>query len=194
MARLERRQQRLLDFHRRAAARRICEGRGAIIVADSDEWDDDPHPAGNYNTFLSTPEISLEGVDANSVQLKFDSSWRPEGNQLATVTVSYDGGDPEEVLRWESVEGSDFYKNDESTNDTITVDLNNPAGASSLLLTFSYTDASNNWWWAIDNIQITGTGNVGILGDYSKNGTLDAADLDLQAAAMVADGPAATSI
>ncbi len=158
---------------------------GAVIVADSDEWDDAANPGGIYNAFLSTPAISLKGVDPKSAQLQFDSSWRPEGSQLATITASYDGGVAQEVLRWESVDGSEYYKDDASTNDTILVDLGNPQGANSVVLTFSYTDADNNWWWAIDNIKILGTGNVGIPGDYSKNGQLDAADLDLQAVAMV---------
>ena len=99
--------------------------------------------------------------------------------------MSYDGGSEVEVLRWESDEASEYYKDDNSTNDTITVNLQNPAGAKSMVVKFGLFDAGNDWWWAIDNIQITGTGNVGILGDYDKKGTLDAADLDLQAGAIV---------
>ncbi len=171
----------------------FTKGQGTVMIADPDEWDDAPHPdsasEGWYNTFMKTSAISLDGVDANSVSLKFDSSWRPEYDddyhQAGNITVSYDGGAETEVLRWESDEASEFYKDDNSTNDTITVSLKNPAGAKSMVLKFGLFDAGNDWWWAIDNIQITGTGNVGILGDYSKNGQLDAADLDLQAAAMV---------
>ena len=47
-------------------------GQGTVAVADPDEWDDEPHPdsagEGWYNTFLSTPEISLEGVEPGSIE------------------------------------------------------------------------------------------------------------------------------
>ncbi|MEM7311709.1 MAG: PEP-CTERM sorting domain-containing protein [Planctomycetota bacterium] len=37
--------------------------------------------------------------------------------------------------------------------------LDNPDGAASVQLTFSYLNGSNNWFWAVDNIQL-GTGVV----------------------------------
>ena len=170
----------------------FSKGQGTVMVADPDEWDDADHPdsatEGWYNTFAQTSEISLEGVDANSVELTFDSSWRPEFDsnyqQTGSVKVSYDGGPLEEVLLWESDETSEFYKDDNSTNETITVPLNNPEGATSMVVEFGLFDAGNDWWWAIDNIQITGAGDVEITGDYNQNGQLDTGDLDLQAAAI----------
>ena len=166
-------------------------GQGTVMVADPDEWDDAAHPdsasEGWYNTYISTSEISLEGVDANSVKLKFDSSWRPEFDdnyqQTGNITVSYDGGPEIEVLLWESDELSEFFK-EYATNETVTLDLDNPDGAQSMVITFGLFDAGNDWWWAIDNIEITGTGQVGILGDYDHSGALDVADLDLQAEAI----------
>ena len=40
-------------------------------VWDPDEWDNfgDPDAKGNYNTWLSTPEINLKGIEANSITL-----------------------------------------------------------------------------------------------------------------------------
>lgn len=70
--------------------------RGTVAIADPDEWDDtDPAPSGlgTFNSFLKSPAISLEGVAPNAVSVGFDSSFRPEGNQRATVTVSYDDGE-----------------------------------------------------------------------------------------------------
>jgi hypothetical protein len=135
---------------------------GTVAVADSDEYDDKGNPVGTYNTFMSTPPIDISGLEAGSAKLTFDSSWRPESSQTASVTASYDGGDPVEVMLWESNSGSQFY-HDHNTNETVIVPLDNPEGAQSVVLTFGYFDASNNWWWAIDNLTVCGFKGEGVL-------------------------------
>jgi len=116
----------------------------------------------------------------------FDSSWRPEFDsnyhQTANITVSFDGGEPVEVLLWESDESSANYK-PYATNETVTVDLQNPAGAMSAVLTFGLYDAGNDWWWAIDNVEVSGVplpepvdpGNDGLIAFYPLAG--DANDI-----------------
>ena len=141
-------------------------GQGTVAIADPDEWDDADHPAGYnvaadpYDTWLSTPAIDISGSQAGTVQLTFDSSWRPEYDddyhQTATITASFDGGERVEVLRWESNTASPNYKPDNSTNETVTVNLNNPSWAKSVVLTFGLFDAGNDWFWAIDNVKVTG--------------------------------------
>ena len=139
-------------------------GQGTVAVADPDEWDDAEHPdsasEGWYKTFLSTPAIDISGCEAGTVQLTFDSSWRPEFDdnyhQTANITASYNGGEPLEVLLWESDSSSPNFKDDNSTNETITVELDNPPWATSVVLTFGLYEAGNDWWWAIDNIKVTG--------------------------------------
>jgi hypothetical protein len=140
-------------------------GQGTVAVADPDEWDDqdrisDPIADNPYDTWLSTPAIDISGAQAGTVQLKFDSSWRPEFDdnyhQTASITASFNGLDPVEVLLWESDSTSPNFKDDNSTNETITVNLDNPPWATSVVLTFGLYDAGNDWWWAIDNIQLTG--------------------------------------
>ena len=141
-------------------------GDGTVAVADPDEWDDDPHDdsaaGGWYKTFLQTPAIDISALEAGSLQLVFDSSWRPEFDsnyhQTANVTASYDGGAPVEVLLWESDSASANFK-PYATNETVFVDLQNPAGAGSVVLTFGLFDAGNDWWWAIDNVEVSGMGN-----------------------------------
>ena len=130
---------------------------GTVAIADPDEWDDkdDPESFGTYNTFLSTPPISLDGAAPNTVVLTFDSSWRDEDNQKVNITVSYDGGDPVEVLRWVSLPETDANFHDDFPNETVTVELNNPAGAQQMVVTWGMQDAGNDWWWAIDNVEIT---------------------------------------
>jgi hypothetical protein len=134
----------------------FARGIDTVAVVDPDEWDDMDHPEGLFNAFLSTPAISIAGAEAGSLQLMFDSSWRQEDTQTVTVTVEYDGGEPQVVLLWESELGdADFFKND-ATNESVTVDLDNPEGAQEMVITFGMIDAGNDWWWAIDNVEVVG--------------------------------------
>lgn len=133
---------------------KFLKGVGTVAIADSDEWDDIAHAAGNMATFLTTRAIDITGQAANTVYLKFDSSWRAEEPQKANIRVSYDGGAPVEVLRWISTEGQPNYHPD-AVNETVTLPLLNPAGAKSLTITFGYFDTRNNWWWAIDNLEVS---------------------------------------
>ena len=138
-------------------------GSGTVAIADPDEWDDADHTdsasAGWYKTYLISPAIDISGCQAGTVQLKFDSSWRPEFDddyhQTANITASFDGAEPVVVLLWESDESSANYK-PYATNETVTVDLQNPVGAKSVVLKFGLYDAGNDWWWAIDNVEVSG--------------------------------------
>jgi hypothetical protein len=134
----------------------FTKGIGTIAIADGDEWDDkgDPDSLGLMNTLLTTAEISVTGVEPGTMTLRFNSSWRPEVLQTGLVEASFDGGAAVEVLRFSS-QDDENYK-DHAPNDTVTVSIDNPAGASTLKLTFSYLEAANNWWWAIDNIEVRG--------------------------------------
>ena len=58
------------------------------------------------------------------------------------------------MFRWESQAG-DFFK-DDARNETIEQDLSNPANAASMVITWDMPEAGNDWWWAIDNIEVTG--------------------------------------
>lgn len=133
---------------------KFLKGVGTVAIADSDEWDDiKPHAAGNMATFLKTRAIDITGKTANSLYFKFDSSWRDEDPQKATITASYDGGAPVEVLRWVSDAASPNF-HDDNANETVTIPLYNPAGAKSVVLSFGYFDTLNNWWWAVDNLEV----------------------------------------
>ncbi len=137
-------------------------GQGTVAIADGDEWDDAPHPpvpaSGTFDVWLHTRPIDLSNAKPNTVQLKFDSSWRPEYDtnyhQTANLRVVFDNAEPIELFRWESNSDSPNFKND-ATNETIILDIPNPDGAQSMVIIFGYFDAGNDWWWAIDNILIT---------------------------------------
>ncbi|MEX0611577.1 MAG: lysyl oxidase family protein [Pirellulales bacterium] len=144
-------------------------GQGTVAVADPDEWDDRGNPingtpfAGYYNALFKTPVISLSGAAPGTAKLTFASSWRDEccddgpsdtNSQTARIRVSYDGGNNfSQVLRWESSTTSPFFKND-ATNETVVLDLNNPLGAANVIVEFGLLNAGNDWWWAIDNVEV----------------------------------------
>jgi hypothetical protein len=133
---------------------RFLKGTGAIAVVDGDEWDDQPRTAGSMTSLLTTRAINVAGLEANSIVLKFDSSWRPEAPQKAVIRASFDGGAPIEILRWTADAGPTFHADNQ--NETVTIQVPNPANAQSLKLTFGYLDAGNNWWWAFDNLVVSG--------------------------------------
>jgi hypothetical protein len=59
-------------------------------------------------------------------------------------------------LRWESDSNSpDFKPDQEFLDESLTVALLNPEGARSMVITFGLIDAGNDWWWAIDNLNVT---------------------------------------
>jgi hypothetical protein len=169
-------------------------GQGTVAVADPDEWDDRGNPingtpfVGYYNALFKTPAISLSGAAASTAKLTFASSWRDEccddgpsdtNNQTARIRVSYNNGASfSEVLRWESNTTTPFFKND-ATNETVVVNLNNPFGAANVIIEFGLLNAGNDWWWAIDNVEVftpsvlevnTDTGQMSILGAVEMTG------------------------
>ena len=124
-----------------------------------------------FSAKLKTPAISLAGVGANQAKAFFHSSWRDEDDQKASLKAIYDNGTTLDLLplaqggvgHWESEKTvSDGmggtvpnpYFKDDAVNEGLTVDLMNPAGATSVQLEFRVYDARNDWWWAIDNLQV----------------------------------------
>jgi hypothetical protein len=143
----------------------FTKGTGTVAIADSDEWDDVGHAAGDMRTLMTTKEFDVATAPAGTAYLKFNSSWRPEDPQKANITVKYDGGAEVEVLRFESINSSPYFKDDSSVNDTLVIPLNNPAGAKKAVLTFGYFDTRNNWWWAVDNLMVVSEAGGGTGGE-----------------------------
>ena len=153
-------------------------GKGKGAVSDPDEWDDwelngDPDALSRWNGHLITPSIKIKGAAAESLILKLDSSWRPEDTQNGEITVSFDGGKEERILFFKSV-GIDAgahtlvtiptlklkeekINDGEQINETLEIPINNPAGAAEMIISFGVIDAQNDWWWAIDNINLVST-------------------------------------
>ncbi len=127
-------------------------GFGIAAVADGDEWHDlsDGCDEPAFHSWMSTPSINTSGY--TNLTVSFDSTWRQEVTQEASLEVSYDGGEPVQLFHWNCESGSpDFH--DTNYQEHIDIPLND---ADSVVLTFGYYNADNDWWWAIDNVKVTG--------------------------------------
>lgn len=136
-------------------------GQGTIAIGDTDEWEDYARPSNSFNSLFSSNAIDLDSVQANSVVLEFDSSFRPEGttpnpnNQIGTVQVSYDDGQNWENLLVLDVNNTNGSATATNVNERRSITVPNPESG---LMKFRWgLTGSNDWWWAIDNIVVTGT-------------------------------------
>jgi hypothetical protein len=123
-----------------------------VAIADPDEWDDLPHAAGRYASSLISPEVDISAALPGTVVIAFDSSWQMEAPQKARIEVSLDNGPYQEIMLW-SAEGADTHP--DAVNERVFLAVNNDQGSKGLRLRFTLFDAGNNWWWALDNIEVT---------------------------------------
>ncbi|MFZ4733435.1 MAG: Ig-like domain-containing protein, partial [Pirellulales bacterium] len=147
---------------------RFSKGSGTVVVADPDAWDDYPHIAGRFNSFLVTPSIDLAGVTPGSVTLEFDSSYYPELPQFGVVEVSYDNGaswgpllffgdasNPNDGRNDHIVVSAASVPNSYVGGATVDAALVSPA-TGQMKFRFGLLEGENNWWWAVDNLVIRG--------------------------------------
>ena len=72
---------------------------------------------------------------------------------VAVLEADYGSGFAE-VLRWESDSNSPNF-HDNNTNESVLLSLNNPAGATSVNCRWGVVNATDDWWWAVDNIVVS---------------------------------------
>lgn len=133
----------LIDIQERD---RFTKGTGVIAIADGDEWNDAPG-AGRIDTTLNAPTKALP-AGASKLRVQWDNSYRQEDDQTAEAFVEFDSGERVTLVAWGlgSPEKDDINSHRDEVIDT-------PEGATSATVKFRYV-AGNNWWWAIDNVQI----------------------------------------
>ncbi|MFJ2033446.1 alkaline phosphatase family protein [Streptosporangium sp. NPDC087985] len=117
--------------------------RGVFAVADSDEWDDRSHGAGTFNSTLASAPFPVGG--RHSVRIGYVTHYRQSGDQKAQVLVSFDRGRPRTVKAYTA----DAISKVESIPVTV------PAGATRMTVRFRYSNADNNWYWAIDDLRVS---------------------------------------
>ena len=131
-------------------------GTGTVAVADGDEYEDAGDVTANsINVFMETPEIDITGYDEGSLQLSFDSSFRPYADMTGTVEVSFDGGTTFSTLLTLDPTTAGGNSSLSRANEAVTLDLD-PGAEDTAIVRFNYLTADNDWWWALDNIEISG--------------------------------------
>jgi len=129
------------------------DGFGTIMVADPDAYDDGTNvDDALYNVNILTPVIPLGGLVSNTVRIAFASSFKAEPTEIATLDVTFDGTNFTNLLTYDG----NALPLDALFNDPIDLAVNNP-GSGNMRFRFGMNNASNDWWWAIDNVVITGT-------------------------------------
>lgn len=126
---------------------------GSALLVDPDAYDDGTNiDTSLFNASVTTPAIDLSNIAPGTVELSVDSYFRNEEESDLYIDVSYDGGATfSNVWKIDSAALPDGQAYDEQLH----FSLNNP-GSGSLQVKFSLLEGSNDWWWAIDNVGITG--------------------------------------
>lgn len=160
------------------------------LVADPDAWDDYP-PGGKtstgYSSYVSR-SYDITGRDLASLALSFDWDFVTEDNQIAVVDVSFDGGTTWINLvtiassgwatdaTWGAFSVADqlVYATNplaytvEPTQRLFVsgTDFTPPGGATSMMVRFGCILSGNDWWFAVDNVQLEDNGGVIALDDF----------------------------
>jgi hypothetical protein len=140
-------------------------GQNVVAIVDPDAFDDfvdinaDSNP---LETFLVAPVINLTGVSSDSVKINFDSSFRPYSlapdmnpGMTGLVDVSFDGGTSWTNLLTLDVLTSGPNSTLDRADESVSLDVANP-GSGEMLIRFGMVNAGNDWWWAFDNLEVTG--------------------------------------
>ncbi|WP_109472834.1 DUF4073 domain-containing protein [Ornithinimicrobium cavernae] len=122
-----------------------------VAVADSDEFADRGTAPHDFSTSLVSAPVRVKGED--ELQLSFDSHYRGWTGQSATVTVSFDGGEEIELMRYDSATVTDNYDGSR-INATELLDVTVPAGAKDAVFRWDFEAEANSWYWAIDSVAV----------------------------------------
>lgn len=162
------------------------------LVADPDAWDDYP-PGGKdsqgFNSYVSHT-VDITGRDLATLAVSFDWDFVTEDRQIGVVDVSFDGGTTYQNLvtvasaDWigDATWGAFAVANQlvYSTNPlTYTVeptqkvfvsgtDFTPPTGATAITIRFGCILSGNDWWFSVDNVQVSDSVGVIELEDFES--------------------------
>lgn len=114
--------------------------RNVFAVADSDEWDDKAHGAGQFNSTLISPRFAVPA--GGKAVLSYATNYRIDGPQTGDVLVSFDGAQPKLLKSYRS-----------TVNGFEKIELTAPAGATGARIHFWYT-GTNSAFWTVDQVSV----------------------------------------
>lgn len=126
--------------------KRFGRAQDTIVVADAQQFADQP-----FDSTLTGSAVPVTGLGA--VRLTFDSHYRGAAGQAGTVSVSFDGDEPIEILRLDSesvVDGYDARQMNYAQD--VTVDV--PAGAENAVFSWNLSGDADARYWAIDSVTV----------------------------------------
>lgn len=143
--------------------------RNICLVADPDEADD----GGNadlgspldplYNSYVSRT-YDITAADNATLSISFDYDFVTEDTQTGVAEVSFDGGTTwQNILTIDSTVDSGVFSTAEGANGTFVAgtDFTADLAATELIVRFGCIEASNDWWFAVDNVSLDDTnGNI----------------------------------
>ncbi|MET9730451.1 alkaline phosphatase family protein [Streptomyces sp. NPDC006458] len=115
--------------------------RDVFAVADSDEWDDNTHGDGQFDSTLISPAYPVTG--GTTATVSYATNYKVDGPQTGDVLVSFDGGTPQPLKS---------YDTDLNTFEKLTIAV--PEGATTVQLRFHYT-GTNSAFWTVDQVAVT---------------------------------------
>ncbi|MEV3855404.1 phosphocholine-specific phospholipase C [Streptomyces sp. NPDC050095] len=128
---------------------------GVIAVADPDDWDDTGSPSakGKFDSTLISPSVAVPS-SARKLYVSFDSHYRQEAPQKASVSAAFDTGEEVTLLSYSADAAGNDNAGRDVENTYVTRELTPPSGATSVRLKFRMYDAGNNWYWALDHVRV----------------------------------------
>lgn len=150
---------------------------GTVLVADADQFDDQTTVEPDlFNVFLSTKPISLAGIAANTITVRFDSSFRPYDGMTGLVDVSFNNGGSFTNLLTLDTASAGGNSSLSRANEAVILPVSNPTGGA-MIIRFGMTTAGNDWWWAVDNLNVSTP--VAVVGDVNGDNLVTIADFDI---------------
>ena len=125
-----------------------------LLLADPDAWDDFQVGATQpgYNSYISR-EYDFDIFDETSATIEFDYEFGVFASQRGTVEVSFDGG-----TTWQMLLDLDSTTLTSNTvvggNASFSAGADFAATSNNMILRFGCLTAGNDWWFAIDNIDV----------------------------------------
>lgn len=116
---------------------------------------DAARPPFQIGTDTGFQKPAVNDGETISLNLSFDSSFRPYDKMTGDVMVSYDGGATWSVLKSFTTANTGGNSSLDHVNERVSIDFEAPVSAESVSFGFRLSGADNDWWWAIDDVEVS---------------------------------------